>query len=802
MPAFPDWPSILPDSQAPLPLAQDPDFLWSQPSKARACFVRLADVVAAFAARQAPGAEAAVFADVLRIEGRLNLAVTALTLHARRIEVAAGASLQLKSPDPAQAACRLEIHAQEWAFADTSAALPISLGGMRHDALPLLRGGALIAQVAADGSVDFRETAALADGDPLTGQIVLNTAKRLVHCARLPSGFSQTLPLQMAAWVARTGADPLLRSDATALSARLRTPRGKQRFVPYLQLAQYADLARSTQTALQAVEQAHGQLFNRTLSLDDQKQAAEHLLAHYQHAKSFADELLSQAAEDTARASEATALAQTRLQARSADIQARLKAFEQGIEDKKAELERQAVFGIALGVLALGAGIAMVCFTGPAGAGAAATGAAKVAEAGSQTAKQVNRLVELLKIIAKVMDAIQKIQGYYALLKQAYDVVNDPLKSRGRAEAAGQRIPQPLAAADTMGAADWEEFMVGLDAAFKPAQEQGITGAEELLLALKKLAIRGKDLVATQANLDQCQQRLQQCLWQTLRDEADINDMRQRIQAMAEQRGPGTVLMTYTAQLRDRLKFRLLHAIGNMADAYAYYVLEDAKVQPDIRSSGAELAKTLSDLQQALVNAKERRGTISDWGPDALTVQDSGPLLALQQTGAMSWSVGSENFAGLDRIRVSDIRVWLRGDLGSRRLHIQVGTSGDYLDRLGGQTFEFAAWPLARTFRYEHDPHGRDQDAWGRPVRVTLRANDAEGDYFEPTAFTTWTIHLPRELNKGLDPARITGVALEFVGTAMGARARSRVRSATRSGRARSRAVAPQAALMKEVITL
>jgi uncharacterized membrane protein len=796
MPAFPDWTSILPDSEAPLPLAQDPDFLWSQPSTARGCFIRLADVVPALAARQAPGADAAVYADVLRIEGSLALALTGLTLHARRIEVAADATLQLQSPDPAHPAFRLDVHARDWAFAGTDGRLPLTLGGVHQDWRPAPVGGGLHAQVAADGSVDLRELAAPAAGDPLTGQIVLNAAKRLAQCAGLGPEWSRTLPLQMADWLARTGGDALLRSDAVALAARLRTPRGPQRFVPYLRLSEYGELARSTQTALQAVDQEHRSLFERALGLDDQKQAAEHLLAHYRHAKSFADALLDQAAEDTARASEATELARARLQDRASEIEARQKAFEQGIADKKAELERQAFLGIAMGVLALGAGIAMVCFTGPAGAGVAAGGATKVAEAGAQTARQVNRLVELLKTIAKVLDAIKKIQGYYALLKQAYDVVHDPLQARGRAETAGQHIPPPLDPGDTLGAADWDEFMVGLDAAFRPALDQKIDGADELLLAMKKLAIRGKDMVATQANLDRCQQRLQQCLWQTLRDEADIQDMQARIQAMDQQRGPGTVLMTYTAQLRDRLKFRLVHAIENMADAYAYYALEDAGIQPDVRSSGAELAKLLSDLQQKLLSAKERRGTISDWGPDGLTVQDPGLLQTLQRTGAMSWSVGRENFAGLERIRVSDIRVWLQGDLGSARLHIDIGTSGDYLDRLRGQPFEFMAWPLARAFRYEHDPHGRDQDAWGRPVRVTLKANDAEGDYFEPTAFTTWTIRLPRELNPGVDPARISGVALEFIGTAMGARSR------TRGGPTRGRAAAPRTALLSKVITL
>ncbi len=778
MPAFPDWSSILPDTGAPLAPGDDPDFIWSQPTRLRGCFVRLDDVVPALAKRELAQSAVAVYADVLRIDGALSLAVAGLTLHARRIEVGAKASLAVSAPDSSQPACRLEIHADEWVFGGAALRLPLRIGEIAHELLPGLAGGGVEASVAADGSVALRELDAAAAGDALTGQIELDVARRLVHSPQLDAAWSLALPLKIADWVARTGAEALLRSDARAFAAHLRTPRRSTHFVPYLQLDEYADLAAVTQDALQAVEQEYRNLFNRALSLDDQKQAASQMLKHYQTAKTYADRLLQQAANDCARASDAATQARATLEQRGNEIEEKQRAFEEGIAAKKAELEREAVFNIVTGVLALAGGIAMVCFTGPAGVTAAAGGAAQVAGAGAKTAQQVNRLVELLKTIAKVLDAIKKIQGYYLLLKGAFESIRDPLQARDRAQAAAERLPEPLDPGDTMSAADWDEFLAALEGAFKPALDQGIAGADELLLAMKKLAIRGKDLVATQANLDRAQQRLQQCLWQTLRDESDIADMKERIDGLTAARGPGTVLMTYYGQLRDRLKFRLIHAIENMSDAYRYYALAEPDVRPGIASSGADLAKMLSDIRQALVTAKERRGTISDWGPDGPSEQAPAQLAALQATGSMSWSVGTENFVGLDRIRVRDIRVWLRGDLGPQRFHITIGTSGDYLDRLGRERFEFAAWPLQRTFRYERVDKGLERDAWDQPVQVTLHANDAEGQFFEPTAFTTWTISLPRDYNPGIDTSRISGVSLEFIGTAMGARMRSRVLAA------------------------
>ena len=83
-------------------------------------------------------------------------------------------------------------------------------------------------------------------------------------------------------------------------------------------------------------------------------------------------------------------------------------------------------------------------------------------------------------------------------------------------------------------------------------------------------------------------------------------------------------------------------------------------------------------------------------------------------------------------------------------------------------------------------------------MRITLQADDAEGDFFEPAAFSTWTISLPADFNPGLDRQAITGVALEFSGTAQGAVTLRGVRR----GATRGKAVAAAPVLLTKVVTL
>ncbi len=800
MSAFSDWPSVLPQADAPLAIGDDPDFRWTTPSLVRACYCRLDDVLPALDAREQPDAPLAVHVDVMRIESALSFRLSSLTLHARRVEIGAAASLAMRSASEPARACRLSIHADEWAFEGAVDALPLVVGGVGHRLRPQPPGGGVEALVEADGSVAIAETAEVTRADPLSGQIALNTARRLVYCPALDSpgetAWTNELPRKMADWVARTSDDEMLRADARAFAARLRTPRGGLHFVPALRLNEYGTLAKETQVALEAVENEYREHFNRERGLADQKKSATRMLGHYRNAKAFADKLLAQAAEEMAAASDATALAQRRLDERRSEIDASQAAFDAGIEARRAELEREAVWAVITGVFELGAGIAAVVATGGAAAPVAAAGAAQAAKSGAEAASKIKKLVELIKKIKKVIDAIAKVAAFYAKLKAAFDAIGKPDQARKRVAEAGSALPDPLDPEDQMNAADWDEFMVGLDTLFKPALAQGIAGADDYLLAMKKMAVRGKDLVGTHAELERAQHQFQQCLWQTLRDEADIADMQVRIDALSAERGAGSVLMTYYAQVRDRLKFRLIHAIENMADAYRFETLREPDARPGIMQSGAELARTLNELQQALVSAKEARAAQSTWN-DYRAEVDGNVLARLKATGSMSWVVGLENFTDCDRVRVAEVLVWMRGNLGPQRRVIDISTSGHYVDRLRGHEYEFSARPLQRCFSYEPDAHGKDTDRWGDPVWVALRANDVEGDLFQPTAFTTWTISVSKKGADGPDLQQLTELVLEFKGTATRAAPRM-LGAATRGGAPQQKA----AKLLTDVVTL
>jgi hypothetical protein len=54
-------------------------------------------------------------------------------------------------------------------------------------------------------------------------------------------------------------------------------------------------------------------------------------------------------------------------------------------------------------------------------------------------------------------------------------------------------------------------------------------------------------------------------------------------------------------------------------------------------------------------------------------------------------------------------------------------------------------------------------------VLVDGRLSDEfEFAYFEPTPFTGWTVVLSDDLNPGLDRSKVTGVRMEWSGSAIG----------------------------------
>lgn len=773
MSAFPDWTQINPVDDFPLSLADDPEFNWSSPSLLRNYVLDLAEIEAALSSRNEPQAGLRVFSDVLRLGKSHAFSLPNVFIHSRRIEIPAGATLEIQAPPEASSLeCAIEIYAAEWALESEARGARLIIGGESLPLSSLLNGGGISARIAPDGSVSIKEKGKPAAGDATAGQLHLDFARRTAHDTVAQNASDFTLPLAIADWLAKTGGAPLLQVDANRFAAHLRSPQARAYPVPALRMDSYRQLATDTRDALKQVEDMRDSLFKCTLGLDRQKSDAQNLLDHHKAEKRKSLRVLKQVDENLQAAQSAQTQSQSKVDDASAELDALEAAFREGVEKKKSELKRKAALGVCLAVIEIGGGIALACMGNPAGAAGAAAAAGKAADATQKAAKTVSKIQRIAKYLSKIgsfLEAMHKIKKYLDMLISVYAAIKDPIAARAAAEKAGQTIPDDIDEPELMSAADWEEMLQTLDDLFEDALSAGISGAAEYKIGLKRFAIRGKDLVNANANLKRNIDESQRVLWDSIRIDEDIATVESFIAQLGDRSRPWFVLyMSYQA-LRDRLKYRLLHAIEDISNAYRYYALRDPLPPPSFSSNGATLAAALSDIQQELVDSKDKRGAISTWKPQAIQIPKRG-FEQFQTRQALSWVLPMDNFPKLELIRIDEIRVWLNGDIDTTEqpIDIRIATSGYYQDRLGKRDFEFAATPLKRAFQYRFDEYGSDRDLWQRPVKIDMHADDREQTYLQPTPFTTWTLSLPQKLNPHLDPRSVKGLALQFFGTAKG----------------------------------
>ncbi|MCB1965051.1 MAG: hypothetical protein KDI64_03080, partial [Candidatus Accumulibacter sp.] len=144
---------------------------------------------------------------------------------------------------------------------------------------------------------------------------------------------------------------------------------------------------------------------------------------------------------------------------------------------------------------------------------------------------------------------------------------------------------------------------------------------------------------------------------------------------------------------------------------------------------------------------------------------------------AIDLPMDPENFPHYARIRVSQVRAYLRGARcpPGKEVLLQLSTSDHYRDRYGSpeRAFDFAGRPLRLGFGYRHRagvsqfPLAGDVDTaaevsfGGEPIASVA------GVYFEPTPFTEWRISLPAEGNPHLDLSDCECLELQFSGSAV-----------------------------------
>ena len=786
MSTLPDWTQIFSDVDGILPLHEDPDFVEGSPSVVRRMYVDLAEVREAAASRNDPFAPVEVYADVVRVPAACRFVVGALKIHARRLEAAAGAGLEIDNrlPQPDETIgvatpAILEVYVGDVVVAGDAAAMPVTAFGMSVALAVSLHAEYRFPENDAPARLVRTPVPAAPPGDAWAHALQLMEAERLA--SREPENGWIELAVDIARWVNRCSAhkdgDPRLFAESAALLQRLTGPARHLSPIPYLNRASYEKLASQTLAALRDVEAKYNVFFDRKAQGQERVEQGRAMLKHYQNAQGYSRRLLEQAEDNMKRAQEASEASAKKLEQQLETVAAARTVFEEGVGAKRKEAETKAGLAIAGCVLAVGAAIALACVGSPAGV-AGVTSAAKQAQA---LAAELKRLQETMSKIAKIIDTLKKISAALKTLAE----IGEFIKKHVDAFAAVKRLEETLdqlSQSDTepMTVRDWEVFQEDMRVLFQNPIELGVDGAVEYHKQLNILAIRGKDGCDTGLHFGLCGQAYQRQVWETQRDQADIEETEQQLARLADKNEINFSTSLFYQRLRDDLRGRLVLAIRNLNATYRYFALAQPRVSASMGHDAGDLTRLLVQATEDIVDAKERFNPRPSQMKTQYEIDAPHALVRLRDQRAVSFHIPmAGNFKGFFRVRVRELNVWLVGARHAANvpIYVAIATSGQYEDRLPDARFEFASLPMNLTFVYEYTDEGEDKDPNGTPVTIRGRSDDALQAYYEPTPFTTWSLFLPRDYNEKLDLSGLTKIRLEFEGTYVGDPTRMKMRT-------------------------
>ena len=173
----------------------------------------------------------------------------------------------------------------------------------------------------------------------------------------------------------------------------------------------------------------------------------------------------------------------------------------------------------------------------------------------------------------------------------------------------------------------------------------------------------------------------------------------------------------------------------------------------------------MKDLSsKLLVNSALAKAPQPMSGLDIL-LDDPSLLESLKSNGGFaSWVLKPDDptFHGFGRIRLTGVRIFAEFGEGVKatddKIEVRLSTSGVYIDKRppAGETRQFVSEPWAKSFVYKW--RGRDIEI---DDSIAERYKD---DFFNPTPFTTWTLHIGFRDGSPMDFSAATGLNVQFFG--------------------------------------
>ena len=334
----------------------------------------------------------------------------------------------------------------------------------------------------------------------------------------------------------------------------------------------------------------------------------------------------------------------------------------------------------------------------------------------------------------------------------------------------------------TGGSQEWDSLGATIEDTFENlggGAIKEIDGGTEYRLEFRNLIIAGRALSQARLAVAKANSQLAEM---RLRSQAARNAVaiaQSRVDQLGEQIGRDDTLAQLAFNKILDAKRAVYLALEAYRRAFLYFTLSDEAEAPAL----PRLTAPVDAFRSAVANITSRLliNSALERPPQPLTegyvTLDAASLSSLKaDEGFFTWTlpVDHKAFADMGRIRFTTMRVYVEGLTYDGHVEVQIANSGVYADKspVDGTARHFVSEPLREAFIYD----GATITGNGDKLTATIILDGGiapryQGDFFNPTPFTTWTFRIKAQGDQPPpDLSSVKSLNVHFIGEALAIR--------------------------------
>lgn len=368
----------------------------------------------------------------------------------------------------------------------------------------------------------------------------------------------------------------------------------------------------------------------------------------------------------------------------------------------------------------------------------------------------------------KIMDAAADIASTIKKAEKLEKAGNDALLASNEAvDTAFSSVDLQGLDVVTGGKQVWENLVLAVDKLFERTPELSqIQGGDAYRTEMRRLLMLGKTFAQTRLAVAKANGELAEMIMRKASSDRNVAIYKTRVAQLGEAAAyDNTIAQLAFGKILDAKRAVYL-AMESYRRAFMYFTLVEASHAPQLPKF-TDPVDRFNEVGAIIAGTRLANESLKAIGEAPQTIPPNSyfipapnlPRLLFQQ-GGMSIQINTDNsfFTGMGRIRLNRVRVFAEGLDTTDNVMVRIATSGHYQDKAkDGSSPEFVSTPRQMTFIYSgSDPKTIRQDG-----DIARRYED---DFFHPTPFTNWGIHISSQSGAELDFKTITGLRIEFSG--------------------------------------